>query len=164
MSRTTACPYHDYYINQAGTGVGAIYRGSVYQRGHGIGSFLKGLLRTILPVFKSGIKTLGQEALSTGSHFLNDISQNVPIKDSFKQRFTEATNNLKRKAEDKINNLMNGSGVQPHIKKRKISKNNQKASKQRTVNNFNNTPSTRRKKVLYTIGDIFTKSIKNKEH
>jgi hypothetical protein len=41
---------------------GAIYNGSVYQRGHGLGSFLKGLFCTVAPLFKSGVKTLGREA------------------------------------------------------------------------------------------------------
>jgi hypothetical protein len=29
-----------YYVTQAGNGVGTIYSGPVYQRGYGIGSFL----------------------------------------------------------------------------------------------------------------------------
>jgi hypothetical protein len=37
------CPYHQYYIWQAGNGIGgAIYKGSVYQRGHGLGSVTDG--------------------------------------------------------------------------------------------------------------------------
>ncbi|KAK4885780.1 hypothetical protein RN001_002051 [Aquatica leii] len=105
-----ACPYQQYYINQAGSGIGVIYRGAPYQRGHGIGSWLGGIFRSILPLFKSGVKAVGKEALRTGSNILGDIVENRPIKESFQDRMREAGQSLKRKADTKIENLMQGSG------------------------------------------------------
>lgn len=104
------CPYQLYYANQAGSGIGAIYRGAPYQRGHGIGSFLGGIFRSILPLFKTGARAVGKEALRTGSNFLGDLVQNRPAKEAFRGRLQEAGINLKRKADQKIDSLMVGSG------------------------------------------------------
>lgn len=104
------CPYQQYYNLQAGSGISTIYRGSQYQRGHGIGSFFGSLFRNILPLIRKGVGAVGREALKTGINFLGDLSENQPPKESFKKRIQEAGVNLKRKAEDKIEKLMNGSG------------------------------------------------------
>lgn len=104
------CPYQRYYAQQAGAGIGAIYRGAPYQRGHGIGSFLGGVFRSILPLFKAGARAVGHEALKTGSNFLGDLVENRPAKEAFQGRLKEAGQNLKRRADHKINSIMEGSG------------------------------------------------------
>lgn len=104
------CPYHEYYISQAGSGAGVIYRGAAYQRGHGIGSFLGGLFRTIFPLLKRGAKTVRREMLKSSAGFLGDLVVNKPARESFKTRVSDAANNLKRKAEHKIEEMV-GSGV-----------------------------------------------------
>ena len=108
------CHYHDYYIGQAGSGVGSIYKGAVYQKGRGFGSFLRGLFRTVFPLVKSGLKTIGKEALRSGSYFINDVVNNVPPKEAFNSRVSESVGNLKRKAETKIDDLV-GSGVRKDV-------------------------------------------------
>lgn len=129
--------YHDYYVNQAGTGIGAIYRGSVYQRGHGFGSFLKGLFRSVMPLLRSGLKTVGQEALRSGTHFLDDVASEKPVVGAFKSRVAESAENLKRQVQSKIDSLV-GSGCLK--RKRKASK-SQKRSIRRKVNNDKKNPS-----------------------
>lgn len=110
------CPYEHYYTHQAGSGIGVIYKGAPYQRGHGIGSFLGGLFRSVLPLFSSGAKAIGKEALSTGVGLLSDMVSARPMEESIKARLKEASSNLKRKADNKIDNIMSGSG---YITKRK---------------------------------------------
>lgn len=104
------CPYHHYYSHQAGTGIGVIYKGVAHQRGHGIGSFLGGLFRSVLPLLSSGTKAIGKEALNAGVGLLSDMVNSKPLKDSIPNRFKEATSNLKRKADSKIETVMMGSG------------------------------------------------------
>jgi len=66
-------PLGQYYVRQAGggggrdhSGIGPIYSVPPFlQRGHGIGSFLRGLGRTVRPVPWSSAKSLGREALHT---------------------------------------------------------------------------------------------------
>lgn len=55
-----------------------VYKGAPYQRGHGIGSFLGGLFRTITPLLKSGARAVGKEALKTGMNVLGDVLSSVP--------------------------------------------------------------------------------------
>lgn len=126
------CPYQEYYNHQAGSGIGTVYRGNQFQRGHGVGSFFSGLFRSILPVLKKGVKAVGKEALSSGIHFLGDLSENQPAKESFKKRINEAGNNLKRKAENKIEKIMSGSG---NKKKRFVKKQSHSKLVRTTVKN-----------------------------
>jgi len=112
-------PYLAYYKNQLGSGVSTVYRGASYQRGHGIGSFLGGLFRTIAPLLRSGVKTVGQEAMKTGVNVLHDVISTVPPKQAFTNRMKEFTGNLKRKADDKLERVvMSGSGSS--YKKRRV--------------------------------------------
>lgn len=111
------CPYENYYTHQAGSGIGVIYKGVPYQRGHGIGSFLGGLFRSVLPLLSSGAKAIGKEALSAGVGFLSDMAKARPMDESIKSRLKEISSNLKRRADQKIDKLnMSGTG---YITKRK---------------------------------------------
>lgn len=112
------CPYEHYYSHQAGSGIGVIYKGAPYQRGHGIGSFLGGLFRSVLPLLSSGAKVIGKEALNAGVGLLSDMVSARPMEDSIKSRLKEASTNLKRKADNKIDRLnMSGSGYKTKRKR-----------------------------------------------
>jgi hypothetical protein len=76
-------PLSLYYIHQDGRGewfrvndvIGPVYaRASFKQRGHGIGSFLAGLLRFFRPIFVSGAKAVGRESLRPGVKILSDFA------------------------------------------------------------------------------------------
>lgn len=137
------CPYEHYYSHQAGSGIGVIYKGVPYQRGHGIGSFLGGLFRSVLPLLSSGARAIGKEALNTGVGLLSDMVNLRPLEESVKSRLKEASSNLKRKADAKIDRInMSGSG---YITKRKYqssfispSTSKAKAVKRRKLTNKNN--------------------------
>ena len=97
-----------YYIRQAGgggrgrgdTGIGPIYTIPPFvQRGHGIGSFMSGLFRTLRPIFWSGAKSLGREALRTGGKIMADIADNpqASVHDVISKHVSGATQNLIQK-------------------------------------------------------------------
>lgn len=97
----------EYYMNQAtqsgGGGFDSFYSGPVYQRGGGqrgagIGSFLSGLFRTLLPILKRGSIAVGKEILNSGTNFINDVSHNANPRTAFNTRAQEAITTLKRKA------------------------------------------------------------------
>lgn len=121
------CPYHDYYINQAGFGIGPVYRGVYHQRGHGLGSFLRGLWRMTFPLIKSGAKTVGDEILKSGSEFLTDVVTNKPIKESLRTRLNETTKNLGKKVAEKMKSMA-GSGCCIKSRKRKRKQQSRKSS------------------------------------
>lgn len=111
--------YSDYFDAQIGggtarTGYGGIsnvYIGAPNQRGHGIGSFLGGLFRRIIPLLKQGARTVGKEALRAGVNVASDVlDSGIHPREAFKTRLRESGESLKRKAEEKINTLMKGSG------------------------------------------------------
>lgn len=87
--------YENYYSNQAGSGM-PIFVGSKNQRGHGFGSLLSGLFKTVAPILKSGLSKLGKHAASTGISIAGDVLRGQDIKDSAKNRALEGIKNLGR--------------------------------------------------------------------
>jgi len=97
-----------YYRKQAGRGredIGPIYSIPPFvQRGHGIGSVLAGLFRTLRPVLWTGAKSmgketltaLGREALRTGCKILTDIAENpqTETKDIISKHVTDSSQNI----------------------------------------------------------------------
>lgn len=115
------------YHPQMGSGI-VIYRGAPNQRGHGIGSFLKGLFRSSLPYLKKGAMAVGKELASEGVNFFNDVDHNVPPSEALRQRANQVKQNLKRKA---INTIMGGGGYKKK-KRRKRTQSKARPSKRRT--------------------------------
>ena len=64
--------YTEYYARQAG-GALPYFAGAQYQRGHGLGSLLGGLLRSAMPLIKRGVVALGKGALKTGVRIADDF-------------------------------------------------------------------------------------------
>ncbi|KAL6431937.1 hypothetical protein ACFW04_007394 [Cataglyphis niger] len=109
--------YHDELQNGGSRdGIPRVSIGSPYQRGHGIGSFLGGLFRRVLPYLSKGVRAVGKEALRAGVNIIDDIENNMPFKVAVEHRFEESRDNLKRKAKDKINSLIKGSGYKTDAK------------------------------------------------
>lgn len=94
--------YTAYYLNQAGSGFGGVYTSGLYQKGHGIGSFLGGLFRCVFPLLKSGSSALGSELLKSGANIISDISRNEPMENVIKKRGKETINNLSKLVGDKM--------------------------------------------------------------
>ena len=118
--------YTVYYTDQVGGHVSRVYIGNPTQRGHGIGSFLGGLYRAVLPLFKSGVEAIGKETFRSGINILDDVAnKNITIREALKNRGNETADNLKRKALEKIDKMMTGSGY----KKRRITKKRQSVKK-----------------------------------
>lgn len=122
-------PYLAYYRHQqVGGAVSSVYRGgggmSVYrgggstQHGHGIGSFLGGLFRSALPILKSGAAAVGKEALRSGVGFLQDIATTGNARAAANSRLKEFTGGLKRRADDKLERVLQGRGVVAYKKRR----------------------------------------------
>jgi hypothetical protein len=102
-------PYTLYYLRQAeGRDHAGSFQGAS-QKGDGLGSFLGGLFRRIFPLLKSGAKAVGTEALTSGIHLLRDVITGKSLKDSVRDRVTEAGHNLTAKAAKKAETLV-GSG------------------------------------------------------
>lgn len=98
-----------YFQDQAGSGIGNYYRGASFQRGHGLGSFLGGLFRAALPLFRSGAAAVGREAARAGAGLLTDVaSGSGNFRDSLKRHAEEAGTNLTSKLQEKVRRMTGG--------------------------------------------------------
>ena len=78
--------YEDYYTNQSGRGM-PVFAGARYQRVHGLGSILSGLIRRIIvPFFRANGRTIASKAIKTGVQVANDVTQGKSFKESAKRR------------------------------------------------------------------------------
>lgn len=145
-----------YYLAQAqaGTGMGGFYSGPVYQRGHGIGSFLSGLFRGVLPILKRGGIAVGKEIVNSGVNFINDLENNVDAKVALKKRSKEAYNNLKEK-------VLSGDGYNGRKTTKKsqsrVSKRGVKTLRKKIVKKNKSVKNKKKKTLKQKVIDIFSK-------
>jgi hypothetical protein len=110
-------PYTLYYLRQAEGRYAGDYRGNT-QKGDGLGSFLGGLFRRIFPLLSSGAKAVGKEALSTGIGILKDAITGRSMKESVRERISQAGTNLTTKAANKMESMV-GSGYKKRKRRRR---------------------------------------------
>lgn len=89
--------FEDYYVGQAGNGL-SYYQGTSLQKGYGIGGFFARLFRSAMPFLSRGAKTVGKEALRTGTLIANDLLSGQDLSSSAKSRTKDAGKALARKA------------------------------------------------------------------
>jgi len=105
--------WNDYYMEQAGGADYNTYRGSLYQRGYGMGGmfgrFWKWVVpliaRNAVPLLKEAGKAVGKEALGSVVNITKDALVGRPIKETIRENANSAIDNLKLKAYDNIDNL-----------------------------------------------------------
>ena len=84
----------DYYCSQSGNGL-PVYQGySGRQKGYGLGGLFRGLMKSVVPLFKSGAKALGKRALSTGLNVAQDVLGGQSFGESAKKRMKETGRNM----------------------------------------------------------------------
>jgi len=107
--------FEDYFSRQLGGGhslvswgggpsFGTLYRSSIpYQTGRGVGSWLRGLWSFFKPSLVQSLKTLGNQALSTGGQILQDyaLPENraqgtEPLKERLKEGWTSVKTRLQQ--------------------------------------------------------------------
>lgn len=152
--------FNGQYGGSAKRGVGHIFIGAPYQRGHGgIGSFLAGVFRRVLPLLSRGAKSVGKEALRASMNVVSDVAQNTPVREALRNRIRESGLNLKRKAEDKFDAMMEGSGY----KRPRSIEALQLLSNSETVRNRKTRLKAIKKKPLKRIANNKKKKKKNKK-
>ena len=93
MFNDDAMNYNEYYAQQVG-GALPYFAGARVQRGHGFGSLLGGLLRTVAPLIKRGALALGNHALKTGTQIAGDVLSGENIRTAAKRRTKTAGRDL----------------------------------------------------------------------
>ena len=59
-----------------------VFQGVRMQRGHGLGSVLKGFFRSAWPLIETGAKAFGRQFFKTGMQIANDVAEGHPLKDA----------------------------------------------------------------------------------
>ena len=134
-----------YYMQQAGSGIGPIYSGPLYQTGHGIGSLLAKIFRTVSPYIKTGAKKFGKELLKSGLDVANDLDNHISLKEALRnrtkealQRATKIGGSYKGNAFREINHIINArQRVNTKISKKKPGNKKNKRNLKRTVTRKN---------------------------
>ena len=129
MARTM---YDDYYMSQAGYGL-PYYSGTPYMKGYGLGGILSGVLRSVVPMFKSAGKTLLREGLKTGTEILTDALDGRNIKESASQRLSQSARQLTQRAARNLSNRLNSGVVRKGVNKKR--KSGTKTQKRRVKRN-----------------------------
>ena len=71
--------YENYYVTQVGKGM-PYYSGRQFQRGCGLCGLFSSIGRAVLPMIKSGIKTVGKEVQRSGAELASDALQGKNLK------------------------------------------------------------------------------------
>ena len=72
---------------QAGYGNMPIFKAQPLQRGYGFGGLFRGLLKTIAPIAKRGLLSVGKAALNAGARALEDVRDNdASVKQAFRKQ------------------------------------------------------------------------------
>ena len=70
--------------------------------GYGLGGLFCSVARTVMPLVKSGAKTLGEIALNSGANFLGDVLSGQNVKEAAKSRLNEAKTVVQQKVFNKL--------------------------------------------------------------
>lgn len=93
--------FEKYYENQCGRGNQDFFKGTRYQRGHGIGNVLGSLIRSVLPYVRRTAVNAGKDIIQTGlsqsSKLIDDVVRGQPVKQAFKKRALEGGQQLVNK-------------------------------------------------------------------
>jgi len=125
------CPYRSYYLNQAGGSSSLpVFRGSPYQKGHGLGSLFSSLARFAVPLLKRGAKYLGRRALQTGVDIARDVMEDKKDwRAATKHRLKSTANTIMDDVEEKIRRQQGGANKKLYKKRKRLSATTKKKKK-----------------------------------
>src|SRR5271154_944241 len=87
--------YDDYYMSQAGSGLGTEYfSGPLYQKGSGIGNIFSNIFRRIIPFFSKIGPVIGSQLIRSGANTISDLSRGGVPRDVLKKNLKEGSKNI----------------------------------------------------------------------
>lgn len=110
--------YEEHYANQTGSGL-SYYQGSAIQKGYGLGGIFRRFFRAAFPFLVKGTRTIGKEALRTGSRVASDVLSGQNFEEALKTRTKESGKHLAQKAIDKVQSMVGQGQYKRKRKKQK---------------------------------------------
>jgi hypothetical protein len=108
--------YFKYYSDQATGGSYARFEPLRRQRGRGLGDFLAGLFRRVLPFISGGLKTLGGEVVETTVELFKDHLKGKNMAESVEERVASAGKRLGGKVATSLKGMV-GLGIKRQRKR-----------------------------------------------
>ena len=97
-------------MNRQFGGVENVFKGPMYQQGYGLGGYFKKFFKWLIPIaekhvmpsIKSGLETIGKQAIDSASRIASDAVNGRNIQEAAREHVSQAIDNLKSKAENKL--------------------------------------------------------------
>jgi len=88
--------YEQYYVDQAKQKGGSLpaFHGTQFQRGYGLCSNFKGLVRWAMPHLKQGTKVIGKKGLQTDVNVAQDVPDGDNLKTAVSKQAEQAIGNM----------------------------------------------------------------------
>lgn len=141
MASESVDKYFKFYSEQASGSSYAHFGTLRRQRGRGLGDFLAGLFRRVLPFISGGLKSLGGEVLETTVGLFKDHLKGKNMSESVEDRVTSAGKRLGGKAATSLKGMV-GLGIKRQRKRGR----SQKSSGSRTRNTSTKTATKSKKR------------------
>lgn len=107
-----AAAYADYYMRQIGGGGYSPYTGELHMRGGGVGDFLSGLYRGVIPIIMKGVKLAAPHALAAASKLVRSVAQDPgDFSGAVRKSSLEALGNI---TQQMANSFQTGNGYSVH--------------------------------------------------
>lgn len=132
------------YNNQFGGANYPIFRGVPYQRGAGIGSVFKSILRFLVPLGKEAGAAIGRQGLESTSRILSNVLEGKNVREALKDEARSGVKNLLTKAAERVGQTGNGRGKGRNLKRKKSRTINSDKKMSKSLNKLKN---KKRKKV-----------------
>lgn len=94
--------------NQIGGANYPIFHGIPYQRGAGIGSIFKSILRYLIPLGKEAGAAIGRQGLQSTSNILSNVLEGKNLREALKDETRSGVKNLLNKAAERVGQMGNG--------------------------------------------------------
>lgn len=93
--------FNKYYMDQAASGSYPVFRGSVYQRGYGLGNVFQRFFSWALPLLREHAlplaKNIGKEMIHNVAGIANDAIEGRDLKESAKEKFKSSLEKISQK-------------------------------------------------------------------
>ena len=93
--------YKNNYLSQVGHGI-PYCAGAQVQQGYGLSNLFCSIVKSVLPFFKKGAKTLGKQVLQSGVEFASDVLHGKNAKQAAIDQAKAAGSNLLQVAQQKV--------------------------------------------------------------
>ncbi len=104
-----------YYLRNQNGGTLSGFHGARIQRGYGLGSFFKSIVRVALRLVKKGVNAIGKKAMETAVNVGQDVLAGKSVKQAVTSRGRQAVNDLAKQGVNNVKHQIGGGSKRKRI-------------------------------------------------